>query len=163
MWCTNSTNLLYTYTHTILLFYSVHCWSVKASFMGAEDTISKNGLHRWAALHEQVMYSELEDGKRTRGGQRKCYKGTLRHSVKQCFIRTKTWEKLATDRKLWRTSTHKGVEISEKNRRSKRELKRVAHKTSQTSTPVAEDRYPCPLFDKICHSQIGLTSKLRVH
>ena len=40
-------------------------------------------------LPKQIMYSELETGKRTQGGQRKRYKDTLHHSLKQCLYPNK--------------------------------------------------------------------------
>mgnify|MGYP001791614943 CR=1 FL=1 len=143
----------------------------KANTTSIEAMVIKSQL-RWSGhvvrmpdtrLPKQIMYSELEDGKRTRGGQRKWYKDTLHRSLKQCFIRTKTGEGLATDRNAWRSSIHNRAKIVEENKRNKREEKRAARKASLSTATPPEQSHPCPHCDKICRSRIGFTSRLRIH
>ena len=143
----------------------------KASTTSIEAMVIKNQL-RWSGhvvrmsdtrLPKQIMYSELETGKRTHGGQRKRYKDTLHRSLKQCFIRTQTWESLASDRNSWRSAVHKGVKIFEDKRRTKGEEKRAARKASLSTITPPEQSHPCPQCDRICRSRIGLTSHLRTH
>ena len=143
----------------------------RADTTSIEAMVIKNQL-RWsghivrmpdARLPKQILYSELTNGRRTHGGQRKRYKDTLHRGLKQFLIRVETWENLATHRKTWRSSLHRGVKIFEENRRSKREQKRTARKTNQSSSATPEQSYPCPLCDKVCRARIGLISRLRVH
>ena len=74
----------------------------KANTTSIEAIVVKSQL-RWSGhvfhmpdtcLPKQIMYSEVEDVKHTRGGQRKWYKDTLHRSLKECSIRTKTGERL---------------------------------------------------------------------
>ena len=124
----------------------------KASTTSIEAMVIKNQL-RWSGhvvrmsdtrLPKQIMYSELETGKRTHGGQRKRYKDTLHRSLKQCFIRTQTWESLASDRNSWRSAVHKRVKIFEDKRRTKREEKRAARKASLSTNTPPKQNHPCP-------------------
>lgn len=118
-------------------------------------------------LPKQIMYSELETGKRTQGGQRKRYKDTLHHSLKQCFIRTNTWEVQARDRTSWRSTIHRGSKTFEEQRRKKREEKRAARKARQSAaagTPATDaSTSTCPHCNMTCRSRIGLLNHLRTH
>jgi len=113
------------------------------------------------------MYSELNTGNRSQGGQRKRYKDTLHESLKQCFIRLQTWEVQALDRKNWRTVVHQGTAIFEQQQRQKREHKRLLRKNrelcSVTHPPVNDSSNICPHCGKLCRSRIGLVSHLRTH
>uniref|UniRef100_H2ZZZ1 Uncharacterized protein n=1 Tax=Latimeria chalumnae TaxID=7897 RepID=H2ZZZ1_LATCH len=53
-------------------------------------------------LPKQLLYSQLSQGQRTRGGQRKRFKDTLKANIKKCGIDIINWEKLARDRATWR-------------------------------------------------------------
>jgi hypothetical protein len=68
----------------------------QAKIPSVESLIVKNRLH-WAGhifrmknsrLPKQMLYSELANGKRTQGGQRKRFKDCLKDDMKRCFIRT---------------------------------------------------------------------------
>ena len=147
----------------------------RAKTTSIEAMIIKNQL-RWSGhvvrmdggrLPKQIMYAQLENGKRTQGGQRKRYKDTLHQSLKQCFIHPKTWEHQALQRDTWRSSIHKGVEIFEGQRRQKREDKRAARKERERNaglqSAVTGTEVSCPHCDKTCRSRIGLISHLRTH
>lgn len=60
-------------------------------------------------IPKQILYSELEVGKRTIGGQRKGYRYMLLCTLKLCEIDAKKWEAIATDREAWKLAVHEGV------------------------------------------------------
>ena len=49
-------------------------------------------------LPKILLYGELEKGKRSQGGQKKCYKDQLKTSLKAFEIDQDTWEELAQNR-----------------------------------------------------------------
>ena len=53
-------------------------------------------------LPKNVLYGELQEGKRSQGGQKKRYKDTLKASLKDFNIPTESWEQAAQDRTKWR-------------------------------------------------------------
>jgi len=85
-------------------------------------------------LPKKIMYSELNTGNRSHGGQRKRYKDTLHKSLKQCFIWPQTWKVQALDRKNWRTVVHQGTAIFEQQQRQKRKHKRLLRKNRELHT-----------------------------
>ena len=69
-------------------------------------------------LPKKVLYGELQEGKRSQGGQKKRYKDTLKASLKDFNISTETWEQAAQDRTKWRCLINKGASQFEKKRES---------------------------------------------
>ena len=49
-------------------------------------------------MPKQIFYSELSSGARSRGGQRKRYKDTLKQTLKMTGIDTETWHELTENR-----------------------------------------------------------------
>jgi hypothetical protein len=60
-------------------------------------------------LPKLTFYSQLEQGARSRGGQRKRYKDVLKMNLKVCSIRPEELEPLAADRSVWRARCQEGV------------------------------------------------------
>ena len=60
-------------------------------------------------LPKKVLYGELQEGKRSQGGQKKRYKDTLKASLKDFNIPTESWEQAAQDRAKWRCLINKGA------------------------------------------------------
>ena len=60
-------------------------------------------------LPKKDIYKELQEGKRSQGGQKKCYKDTLRFSLKDFNIPTGFWGQDAQDRAKWRCLIRKGT------------------------------------------------------
>eukprot|EP00061_Rhincodon_typus_P007522 g29291.t1 len=61
-------------------------------------------------LPEQVLYSQLQNGRRGPEGQRKRFSDILKASLAKCGIPTGTWESPAQDSPKWRRSIWEGIE-----------------------------------------------------
>ena len=61
-------------------------------------------------LPKQLLYGELQhEGKRSCGGRKKRFKGTLKASLKAFSFNSYIWEQRAQDRGKWRTAVHKSA------------------------------------------------------
>ena len=78
---------------------------------------------------KQVLYGELAEGKRPHGGQKDCFKVSL----KSFHIDSTSWETLAQDRSCWRGLISKGSRISEEKRTAEAQRKREQRKSRATS------------------------------
>ena len=76
-------------------------------------TIQMQSQLRWAGhvarmpdqrLPKRLFYGELQQGKRSHGGQTKRYKATLKASLRAFGIKPDTCEQFAQDRANWRSS-----------------------------------------------------------
>ena len=67
-------------------------------------------------LPKKVLYGELQEGKRSQGGQKKRYKDTLKASLKDFKIPTESWEQAAQDRTKWRCLINKAASQFEAKR-----------------------------------------------
>ena len=69
-------------------------------------------------LAKKVLYGELQEGKRSQGGQKKRYKDTLKASLKDFNIPTESWEQGAQDRTKLRCQSSTKVPPNLKKRES---------------------------------------------
>ena len=69
-----------------------------------------------ARLPKKVFYGELQEGKRSQGGQKKRHKDTLKASLKDFEIPMGSWEQTAQERSKWRGFINKGAALYEKKR-----------------------------------------------
>ncbi|KAL7376495.1 hypothetical protein ABVT39_009175 [Epinephelus coioides] len=60
-------------------------------------------------LPKQVLYSQLVQGKRAPGGQKKRYKDNIKANLKKCHMGLKTWEATARNRAAWRQLVRDGA------------------------------------------------------
>ena len=88
--------------------------------MQSVHTLLKLAQLRWTGhvtrmpderLPKKVLYGELQEGKRSQGGQKKRYKDTLKASLKDFNIPTESWEQAAQDRTKWRCLINKSAPI----------------------------------------------------
>ena len=145
----------------------------EAQLTSIEALIIRNQL-RWSGhvvrmsedrLPKQIFYSELKEGSRKRGGQKKRYKDTLKASLKNCNININSWEDDAKDRDLWRAMADEGTASFETNRRANLEQKRLLRKEKEQQ-PRSSDLpsgTTCPHCHRTFKARIGLISHLRVH
>ena len=103
-----------------------------------------------AMLSKQLLYSELTDGSRLQGGQRKRYKD-MYHSALELAGIDKTWETSCKDRSAWRTVVYNNAGIFAKRR---------TH--SQISVHDARS-YEYDECGRIIMSRVGLISYCRTH
>ena len=64
-------------------------------------------------LPKKLLYEELQTGSRKAGGQKKCFKDTLKTSLTHFKIDTNSWENLAQDRSVCRHRTESGAAAAE--------------------------------------------------
>ena len=100
----------------------------------------------WAGhrLPKRLFYGELQQGKRSHGGQKKRFKDTLKTSLKAFAITPDSWEQTAMDRAKWRSSVHKGSNICEANRTAAAEQRRQARKARASNPQDDVPLIPCP-------------------
>ena len=64
-------------------------------------------------IPKYLTFGKLSQGKKTVGGQCKCYKDSLKVYPKDFNTDFATWKSKATDRLAWQSPTHKGAGHSE--------------------------------------------------
>lgn len=140
----------------------------RAKALSIDAIVTKTQL-RWAGhlvrmsddrLPKQIFYSELTGGARFRGRPKLRYKDTLKQSLKRCKVDISNWETSTKHRGGWRYAIHKGVEHLESSRKDKSEAKRKAAKARSIT---ACHQVKCPNCGKLCASQFGLRSHMRIH
>ena len=142
----------------------------QAALSGIEAILSLSQL-RWAGhlirmedsrLPKQLFYCELSEGKRGIGRPKLRYKDKLKENLKNADVDTENWEELALNRASWRTTINKNIRKFEKANQQAREDKRAAAKekppTTSSTTTVT-----CSVCNRLCASQFGLRSHMRVH
>ena len=82
-------------------------------------------------IPKQLLYGELRDGERHQGGQRKPFKDSLKHNMKQCGINEVNLETMAVDRSRWRTAIKQSVNRFEADRIAALSDKRANRKNRQ--------------------------------
>ena len=136
-------------------------------------TILMQARLRWAGhvarmpdhrLPKRLFYSELQEGKRSQGWQKKRFRDNLKIPVKAFAIKPITWEHTAQDHAEWRSSLYKYVATCDANRTATAEQRRQARK-SRASDPLTPHMapIPCPHCQRTFQAQIGLFSHLRTH
>lgn len=111
---------------------------------------------------KKLLFGELQQGKRSQGGQKKRFKDMLKASLKAFNISHDTWEQSAQDRAAWRSVVHKGTKACETNRTAVAEERTHARK-NRPDNSKADDTIPCPHCHRLFRARIGLTSHLRSH
>ena len=90
----------------------------RANMDSIEATLATTQL-RWTGhvlrmneerVPKQLLYGELERGKRRVGGQKLRYRDVVKRHLKSADINVEGWEALAADRARWRKSLHDGRE-----------------------------------------------------
>jgi hypothetical protein len=116
-------------------------------------------------IPKRLFYGELTEGKRSRGGQKKRYKDTLKASMKSCGIDPDSWEQLAEDRAAWRQQINSGAAAFEEQRIIEAKHKRWQRKNRASANPqsIQAPAIPCPHCPRHFRARIGLTSHLRTH
>ena len=125
---------------------------LKKAKMQSIHTLLKLAQLRWTGhvtrmpderLPKKFLYGELQEGKRSQGGQKKRYKDTLKASLKDFNIPTESWEQAAQDRTKWHCLINKGASHFEAKRICEAERKRKERKarTKGPSSDSAQSEY----------------------
>ena len=112
---------------------------------------------------KQLLYGELQRGKRSVGGQKKRYKDCLKASLKSFGVNLNSWELLACDRANWRSQITSGASAAEKRRTAEAQRKRAERKARAASTSTDVPGHKCPTCERVFRARIGLISHLRTH
>jgi len=111
-------------------------------------------------LPKIICYTELQQGTRCCGGQRKHFKDCLKTNLKKCDIEPNELEDLAADRSGWHSLCKDSVQHFAANRIQYLESKRSQWKSR--STPNNTD-FQCNICGRACASRIGLYAHRRSH
>ena len=140
----------------------------RSSLSGIEALVMTAQL-RWSGhvmrleddrLPKQIFCSELANGKRQPGGQKKRYKDALKCNLKICNIPPSSWTELASTRTSWRAAVYNGVKDFEERRLDHLDSKRQARKDRKHN---AAKTVTCSICGRACASEFGLRSHLRRH
>ena len=140
--------------------------------MQSMHTVLKLAQLRWtghvirmpdARLPKKVFYGELQEGKRSQGGQKKRYKDTLKASLKDFEIPMGSWEQTAQERSKWRGLINKGAALYEKKRICEAERKRRERKAKTNVPPADSMTLTCSTCNRQFRARIGLVSHQRTH
>jgi len=96
-------------------------------------------------LPRHLLYSELQEGRRSRGGQMKRFSDNVKLLLKKCQIPPGQLEALAADRLVWRDVCKDGLATFSINY------------DQEAAGPC------CLICDRICASDFRLCSHLRIH
>ena len=131
-----------------------------------EEIILKRQL-RWAGhvvrmpvdrLPRQVLYSELETGQRSAGGQRKRYKDNLKSAMKQFNLDPSSLELAAVDRTEWKHLVSTGASAFA----SSYDEAAIARR-ARRHNPPNDGAHQCNNCNRRFVSLAGLKSHLRAH
>ena len=147
---------------------------LKKAKMQSVHTLLKLARPRWTGhvtrmpderLPKKVLYGELQEGKRSQGGQKKRYKDTLKASIKDFNIPTESWEQAAQDRTKWCCLINKGASQFEAKRICEAERKRKERKArgKGPSSDSAQSEFTCSICNRQFRAKIGLYSQQRTH
>ena len=149
--------------------------------MQSVHTLLKLAQLRWTGhvtrmpderLPKKVLYGELQEGKRSQGGQKKRYKDTLKASLNDFNIPIESWEQAAQDRTKWRCLINKGASQFEA-KSSQFEAKRICEaerkrkerkaRAKGPSSDSAQSEFTCSICNRQFRAKIGLYSHQRTH
>lgn len=148
----------------------------KAEITSIEAMLAKHQL-RWIGhvirmpdhrIPKQMLYSELSEGKRHHGGQRKRYKDCIKATLKKCGISTEDWETHSLDRLTWRNTIHNGVADFEDQRCRSAVERRMRRKQREAlrgneNLRAGASTYVCHHCGRTCNARIGLISHMKTH
>ena len=116
-------------------------------------------------LPNNVFYGELQEGRRSKGGQKKRYKDTLKASLKGFNIPTESWGQAAQDRTKWRCLNNKGAAQFESKRICEAERKRKEQEARAKDPPLESTQYEftCSICNRQFRAKIGFHSHQQEH
>ena len=143
------------------------------AMLGARRLKWLGHVHRMgdSRIPKQILYGELVQGKRKRGGQVKRFKAQVKSDLEAFGIGSSSWSQLAEDRSKWRGAVKKGVRLLEEAHNARKRVTKSKAKTKpppagkrQAPEPAAQSEkqsWPCSNCTRVCSSRIGLFSHMR--
>jgi len=111
-------------------------------------------------LPRRLLYSELQEGRCSRGGQMKRFSDKVKLLLKKCQIPPGQLKALATDRLVWHDVCKDGLATFSINYDQEAEARCLRRHT--ISSPLTAS-LRCHICDRISASEFGLRSHLRIH
>jgi len=113
-------------------------------------------------IPKQVFCGKLAVGTRPQCGPVRCYKDSLKETMKKCGMQPSTLSTDSQDRSNWRSQCQEAVEQLEDARVAVLQQKRAVRKgEAQPSSNLGT--WPCDSCSRICHSRIGLYTHQLAH
>ena len=136
---------------------SIHAMLMRSQLMCAGHVVRMPDER----LPKQLLYRELCAGKRSRGGQKKRFKDTLKVSLKHCGFDHNAWEEIS-DRPAWHGKVRFGVTEYEKERTQNAiEKWRLRKERAHKPPSPGQQLHPCLHCSRLFRAPIGLRSHLR--
>jgi len=111
-------------------------------------------------IPRRILYSELQQGQRAAGNQKKRFSDQLKATLRKCSIPPAQLETLAADREEWLEVCDEGLAAFDINYDHEADARRACRHTA-TSVPATGPR--CHISGRVCASDFGLRSHLRCH
>ena len=136
---------------------------LKRANMDSIEALLATTQLRWAGhvirmkedrIPKQLLYGELERGKRRVGGQKLRYKDVMKRHLKAGGINVEGWEALAGDRASWRRSLHSGKQVIQR--------KFIAASDQRHFRRHNPGSHPCDTCGKLFHTVRGLLQHQRI-
>ena len=138
---------------------SIEAILIKAQLRWVGHVMIRMDGHR---MLRQLLYGELEAGKRKQGRPRKRYKDTVKGNLQWCGIHPKELEAAASDRSHWCSLTRTASTRFEDDRRQSL-MAAYERRHRACSADITTTEFQCPTCSRLCASRLGLQSNQRIH
>ena len=107
-------------------------------------------------IPKDILYSELDKGKRTTGRPHPRYNDVCKRDLKALDIEVKSWDELTEDKSSWRKVLvlTAGLEAGERNLQQDVEENRLKRR-SRANQSTTNATFQCQKCSKNCHSRVG--------
>ena len=106
-------------------------------------------------IPKDIFYGELASGRRTKGHPQLRYKDVCKRDMKALDINTDSWEELAADSMMWRSTLNQHLK-SEEEKLVNAEVGKRACRKERNNSNRPETTHKCDFCGKDCFSHIGL-------
>ena len=107
-----------------------------------------------------ILYRQLASGRRTKCRPRVRYKGVCKRNMKAPDINTESWEDLAADRMMWRSTQNQHLKSGEE-KLVNAEVGKRARRKERNNSNRSKTKHKCDFCGSDRFSHIGLYSHKR--
>ena len=111
-------------------------------------------------IPKDILYGELASGRRPKGRPQLRYKDVCKRDIKALDINTGSWEDLAADRMMWRSTLNQHLKSGEE-KLVNAEVGKVARRKERNNSNRPETTNKYDFCGRDCFSHIGLYSHKR--